>query len=413
MAQGIREISMKKYGETHDHNYESLNVPSNSWCPMPWTSIATNPSGGYKPCCEVSKAFMGTVKEYKTSEYLNKIKSQFLSGEFPEVCNKCKAKEDIGSTSKRIRELKKFKYYFDDVDMLVLDNMSEYLQLDLRLSNKCNLGCVTCNPRNSSFIFDETISNMESHTNTYTFHIENLKNKNLVNPYEDSEVTDILNSIQPGAMIYFTGGEPTVVKSVRTVIETLLENGQNENVRLEFNSNFQSHNPKFIDTIKHFEGRMLASIDAIGRPGEYIRYPSKWKDVEYNLLNFKEQCPDMDLVITPTISNLNILQLNKIEDWCKQNDIRASYTNILTGPDEFNISFLPTQAKEAIAKVLENGPISNEEINPIINFMLNQEEDIRKLRKCKESLTKIDSVRGTNYRDYLHNLSEILWVYLK
>ena len=71
--------------------------------------------------------------------------------------------------------------------------------VDLRLSNVCNLGCVMCGPKSSSFIKKE----VEEHRDIAPKHnarqiraIEDRK-LDLLNPYTDKQIDEIIDEIDP------------------------------------------------------------------------------------------------------------------------------------------------------------------------------------------------------------------------
>ena len=124
---------------------------SDTFCPLLYAGIATDPSGGYRPCCRFDwplKVSHGPLEEYSNSDMFKKMEQQFLNGEWPKGCSDC-VKDEASplANSKRIREIANYKRkYKQDIDIEHLKT-NKYDLIDLRLSNKCNLGCLTCNPR--------------------------------------------------------------------------------------------------------------------------------------------------------------------------------------------------------------------------------------------------------------------------
>ena len=63
-------------------------------CIMPWIGLATDPSGGIRPCCWMEaitpEKFLGDPKEYRDSEYQKNFKQRFKDGEYPDACWRCK-----------------------------------------------------------------------------------------------------------------------------------------------------------------------------------------------------------------------------------------------------------------------------------------------------------------------------------
>jgi len=109
---------------------------------MPWTGIATTPSGGVKACCWMNNVenYRGDISFYESSDYLKEIKNKFLNGEYPKSCSRCAWNDERGLISKRVRENNNWlsNNSIDDYQK------SDYSIVDLRLSNRCNLYCITC-----------------------------------------------------------------------------------------------------------------------------------------------------------------------------------------------------------------------------------------------------------------------------
>ena len=238
------------------------------------------------------------------------------------------------------------------------------------------------------------------------------KDKNLTTPYNDNDLEHLLETIQPGSRVYFTGGEPSVVKGVLKFLQSLIDNKLNEDITIEFNSNFQTGNPKFINLLSYFpKGLMMPSIDGIGVRAEYIRYPSDWQQIEKNIKLFVKSCPTWETHFAPTISVLNIFYLDELIDFCNTNNYILRFTNILHGPDYFNITTLPEKYKKLAIKKLkqiENTDcLKSDQIPMIENYIYSKDTDYKMLQKCKRNLLKSDSVRNISYKKHLPILEEI------
>lgn len=393
---------------------------SDTFCPLLYAGIATDPSGGYRPCCRFdwSESFYGPLEEYSNSDMFKKMERQFLNGEWPKGCSDCVKDEAAHGNSKRIREIANYKRkYKHDIDIEHLKT-NKYDLIDLRLSNKCNLGCLTCNPKASSLIYDEVKQNEGKHlshmNNIYDF----IQGRDLTNPYSDSEIDKLFDCVSKSARIYFTGGEPSIVKGCLRFLQRLIDEGYNETVILEFNSNFQTSNPKFIDLLSHFpKGLMMPSIDAIGIRAEYIRHPSNWERIESNIKLFKEKCPTWKIHFSPTISILNIFYLDELMKYCIQNNYECMFGNILHGPKYFNITNLPKKWKDIAAEQIaetqklwfdHNQVYHKPNCGPsnITKYMYSQDTSDR-LKSLKTNLEKIDKIRNNSYKESLPILEEI------
>ena len=409
---------------------------SPSMCIMPYIGLATDASGGIRPCCWMESItddkFKGDPKDYADSEYLKEKKATFLRGEYPPTCHRCKNDDAKGLTSKRARENKTWEDQGGNWDQVEQENFS---MIDLRLSNVCNLGCVMCGPKSSSYLFkeSETYGELAPKHNFYQHKTVKEINLDLLNPYTDDQIDEIIDIIPSNARIYCTGGEPSLVKKTTQLLETLLAKGYNETVILQFNSNFQTLNRKWFDLLEHFRGDMLPSLDGIGATAEYVRYPCDWNKVESNLKSFINQCGNTWTVkIMPTVSIASIFGFKEMWKWwyedmrssipiidnvykekLKNPAMRVQVNNRLISPAYFDIRNLPNFAKEKAA----------EDIDFIIKtygkyFQIGAEEkyltDIKnqllltpneEFSNTVEALEKFDHMRGTNWRESLPELA--------
>lgn len=397
-------------------------------CPLVYNGIATDPSGGVRPCCIFNQKynFRGDVKDYRSSKIYKEIESAFLAGGYHPGCHHCERLDKNGASSKRTREISNYlgKYKKQEVDWDHLKTVG-YDLIDLRLSNKCNLSCITCNPKSSSMIYDETKKNKDS----TMFHYSNIydlagkiKNIDLTNPYDDANIDQLLDCINETSRLYFTGGEPSIVKGVFRILRHCIDTGLNKHVRVEFNSNFQTENPKFIDLLSYFpKGLMMPSIDVVGPRAHYVRYPSNWIRIDKNMKKFKEACPDWRFHLAPTVSILTLFYLDEVADYCETNGFELNLSNQLWGPTYFQTSIIPDKWKTIALEKLQTkknykcfskfGPISlgdfDKMYETIRGFIYSEDSDLERLQACRTNLNRIDAIRGVSYKDNLPILKEI------
>lgn len=414
--------------------YNNSTDISKSMCIMPWIGLATDPSGGIRPCCwmkaTTNDKFFGNPKDYYNSNYLKEKKEQFLKGNYPDSCFRCMQDDEQNLVSKRVRENHQWISKGNSWNNLP----TEFSIIDLRLSNVCNLGCITCDPKQSSFLKKETQTNFY-HT---AYHNQNqyqkIKNLNLLNPYTPDQIDDIIDMIEPHSRIYITGGEPSLVKKHLQLLELLYKKGFNKTVELQFNSNFQTLNQHWFDLLKEFNGDMLPSLDAIGKTAEYLRYPCNWMQIDNNIKEFIKQCGNTwNLKIMPTVSILNIFNLKEMYSWW-YNDIQNEFSivrnslktnnramriqvnNRLIMPDYFDIKNLPPKGKnlaiEHIDYIIKNyekyfqTTLEKNYLNDI-KQQLCRNSDNNKFKQGIQALERLDKIRNKNWQEHLSCLKEI------
>jgi MoaA/NifB/PqqE/SkfB family radical SAM enzyme len=91
-----------------------MKIPHEKFCILPWVSLETSPIGTVRPCCLAEEEIVDVngnkfdlsksaeLADIQDSNYMRKLRKQFLRAEHPETCRKCWAEEDAGRTSKRM-----------------------------------------------------------------------------------------------------------------------------------------------------------------------------------------------------------------------------------------------------------------------------------------------------------------------
>jgi len=399
-------------------------LPDN-FCVLPWVGIHARTMPIIAPCCDFSFSkddFHGSnVKDYQKSQELKNLKDAFLKGKWHEGCWMCQQREERSGMSMRMIENGNFKNFINK-DEIELEDVEQhehkYFNVNLAISNTCNLGCVMCSPNNSSYLYHETELYKDEH-------FLNIKNKSLKktstlevkkvdyktpNPFKgnfsNKDIDDLVDSFADDgccpARMQVHGGEPTVMKEVYYLIDKLLEKGLNEKIQFEFNSNFQQYNPKFFKKLETFRGHALISLDAVGKQQEYIRYPSNWKNIKANIKRFKEENGDrFRITVCPTWQILNIFYFDKIVDFCNELGLNMYCTSKLLDPTPLAMNNLPADAKDRVAKIIRKA-----EYNPdkytldqrenIINYLYS--DPIDSLESTVKYLEQVDKIRQLDWK---------------
>ena len=407
-------------------NYVGLTIGKHSrtWstlmskldCPMVHRGVNTYANGVCSPCCFTANwdSPVQSISDYRKSDFKKYFIEKFSNNEWPTECYRCKETEDAGAKSKRQHEIKKFQKKYGNVPY-THDNKLDVL--DLRLSNLCNQACVFCNPVNSSMIQKEVEEFGSLHTESNFGSLKTFEGRwdKIRQSFTTKEIIDQVDDLAIGGRLYFTGGEPSILKQVFEILEYCMATKRNEDLYLEFSSNFHAVNPTFIKLLSQFQGRMWVSFDATGSRYEYIRHHGVWKTASNNLLEFKRQVPQFRIELTPAQFILNAFADFDLCDWAYDNNFDVVHDNFLHFPPWLDIRLLPMKQREKIFKKIQEYKRKRATNNNVSlwqnyeKFILSDYKGKATLLDTETNLDKIDFIRKNNWRKtfpWLHKIIE-------
>jgi organic radical activating enzyme len=377
-------------------------------CPLPWTHLEVDVNGGASPCC-LYKGSVPDVKVYETglkdiqqSAYMDNLRQQFRNGERPAGCQSCWQEEDAGKTSKRMNSLYKMK---NSLEGWTPDSKPTLKFIDFKLGNVCNLKCRICGSWSSSKWAQEELDYGENP----------VARKNLTEggwPKRNPQFfDDIKDDLKDAEYFEFTGGEPFMIRDHFKILMHCVEKGYAKNQDIHYNTNgTQLPPPEIFDLWSYFKRVEIAfSIDDIGPQFEYQRHPANWREVNANLVKFKERkTPNMDFQICTTVSIFNVFNLAKIAFWVAQYQPKFFYVNTLFDPDYFNVQTLPQQVKDIVNQRYS----MLTDFQPTLRFMNAADRDTPEIRQRRlDRILQADAYRHENFGETFPLLNKVLKIY--
>ncbi|MFK8103037.1 MAG: twitch domain-containing radical SAM protein [Saprospiraceae bacterium] len=375
------------------------------YCLMPWIHLHVAQQGRVQACC-VANIPYGNINEQSLTaiwegEAIEDLRAKFARGEKDSRCAVCFKMEAAGGKSIRQETFEKF----ESVE-LVQAAVPLPIYFDIRFSNVCNFRCRTCWHGASSKWFNDAMT-LGRAIGTQAI----LKNVLDFNDFIEKTGAALLQAEE----IYFAGGEPLVMEEHYLLLEWLLANGAN-GIRLRYNTNFsrlQFKTYKVLDLWAQFpEVEVMASIDATGDLGEYIRKDLDWEKVLVHREMIRE-LPHVQFKIAPTVSILNLhhlptlyktsLALGLIEEteW---------YINILERPNYYNIQAFPVEYKKEIQVSFEAffiwlteqkiAPVIREKFQECLDYMFARDQSKHWLKFLVET-ELLDNLREESIHEFL------------
>lgn len=366
---------------------------SKTWCPLPWIFQAVRNNGDLRVCCQANTAESrglllkedGSVfnanhddlLESRNSSVLKKVRLDMLAGRDPEPCLRCQREDSCQIISRRHYEKENWAHHIDfdkakkwtredgSIDL----RQSPAVYFDLRFGNLCNLKCRMCGPTDSNKWFGDQVALWgpkfrDSHgevelveTSAGRFKTKNADYDWIDSPNFWNQIDQMASEIRH---IQVVGGEPLLIQKHYDLLEKIIERSDASQVTVEYNSNVTTIPDRAWKIWKNF-GRVMigASVDGIGKVDEYIRYPSRWPEIEANLDRLDKEPGPFRVWLAATIQVYNALHLPDFIQWkfeknferINNNDRRPILnTHPLHNPKFLNLKALPPLYKMKVEK---------------------------------------------------------------
>ena len=309
---------------------------------MPWIHYHIGNAGKVKACCLANIPYgdcnTQSFDEIWNGETINAVRDKFMKGEPDNRCGVCQRLEAIGGKSIRQETQEKFGKLFERG----YSKLPVYF--DIRFSNACNFTCRTCWHGASSAWFSEA-KQLKRNLGEIAL-LQNITDF-------DNFIAETGEALLQAKEIYFAGGEPLVTKEHYQLLDWLVVNKATQ-MKLRYNTNFSTLNYgkyEVIEFWKQFpEVEILASVDAHGKLGEYIRKGFNWQQFQQNREVIRS-LKHVRFVIAPTISVLSIKNLPELYRICLMEQVIEAdglYINMLDRPLYYNAKILPLGQKRKI-----------------------------------------------------------------
>ncbi len=391
---------------------------------VPWVHINVRTNGQAFPCCNADHNLpLGSLRDSAlagiwNSEPLRQMRLNMLSDKDNSQCARCYELEKFKFPSPRRDLNKAFAHHYPFVEKTEEDGSLPRINLpylDIRFSNVCNFKCRYCDPHQSSaWHADRGLLGWDERAPA------------ILTPTADPD--DLWRQIEPHIprleAIYFSGGEPLLAHEHYRILDALAKL-EKFDVALRYNTNFSFPPFPGADVMALWSRfkrvDVSASLDGMGRRGEYIRKNQHWDDVIRNRERMMQVCSKVKFSIAPTLSVMNVLHLPDFHrDWLEKGYIGPGDIQIgmLRDPEEYRIQILPEPLKKKVAEAYEShmGYLSSRygegashalgQFQAAIN-LLDSQDMTHLLGKFRERTRRIDQGRGESFKKTFPELAEL------
>lgn len=336
-------------------------------CPAFFTDATLDPAGSYSPCTALGGGAFRfpnkTFTEIWNSDELESARRRSLNGEKLDMCRRCWTEEQYGHKSERQYQIEKAQG---------IDYVSNYKlgprNLNIKVSNICNLRCRTCQS------YDSYLYNLEG---------EYYEKKNGISdtPYTKekfkkhftyAQLDELYEYVDNIEKIELYGGEPFLDEMVPSVLLRIANNGQAKNIDLKVSTNgTHTLNKVWNEIIKGFKKITInISVDGIGDRFTYMRYPGNWEQVDKNLKRFivlEHKAPEkIEIVPVVCVSAMNVWNFDEVYDYFQKYQIKP-FTILVQWPYYYCVNVLPSHVKQKVKQRLLS--MTDVPVDAIINLM--------------------------------------------
>ena len=371
-------------------------------CKFITNGIAIGYDGVVKPCCiwksddewkNENHHSTVDIESWHSSPLMLKKQDQLSQGNWPSNCSSCKYYESNNRADSMRGNGNSAYSHYSESD----------LTLEIRPGTVCNLACQSCWPEASSRVAN--FYHKAGILNRADLNSKSIVDFKFLGPVKE-RIRDVV----------ILGGEPFYDKNCLNFLSWAIEN-LNANILIFTNGLYIDY--EFIEKYKS-KITLIFSIDAIGRPAEYIRYGSVWKTIEQNYY----KCRNYDHVevrINVTTSAYNFYYLYDLFEYLLK-DWPDLVTLGIAEQSKFGVTAIPLEKRHAIIdrltqliKLIQESNVKLDQkqntesaIVSIVNNLIDQPFDHKEYIALVKFIQQMDLVKNISINDYCPELAEIL-----
>jgi molybdenum cofactor biosynthesis enzyme MoaA len=368
-------------------------MSTSTHCQAAYHSICVNQNGTLEPCCQYTASIKPGHRYNKFEQYLadipTKMQADAKNGIEHAGCIKCYREEKHGwPTLRRTQN----EWYSSGVKEVSVNN--PIYHLELRLGNFCNLKCLMCSPDQSSSIAAERHTHRDRFIQIGAY----LGSGDMPYYWKEEEFKQFAQTVltKNARRVNITGGEPFIIPEVVKFLEMLAPRANQ--IKLTLNTNLTEVGDKLLTVLKKFETvYIMVSLEGISRMNDYVRYPSRWADIEDNMQLVKNELPQSMIGINHVLQHTSVYALPALVDFAKSH---GSYLHLTTVSGHPHLTFdsVPVQHLEQFRSWAEQSPHLGQKQQLLILGMIDSAKfDAELYRKFKEYVDLLDSIRSTDY----------------
>lgn len=366
----------------------------NKTCVLVNHGLTVHSDGSIEPCCQYNwqESWNNRIYFHQQDKYkeivVDKIHHDISNDVLHPGCAKCNNDEELGIFSLR--------NYANQLHRSVSDASNQIVDLELRLSNVCNLKCLMCHPISSSLVAAERRQHQEKFKklNNSQLSFYNPKSSNY---FETQQFRDWFTTISPSLRrVHITGGEPFLIPTVMDLLNELLPIASN--ISLGFNTNLTLLSSSQLALLQKFPNlRLNISLEGVGPMNDWIRYPSKWEIIDQNIATLKEKIPTAEITIQHVLQHTSVYSLPGLFEYCKKMSLDCTLSPVQSIDCLSLDSVLPDNMSKFINWIQSTEDVSSKNRGILMAACSSSTFNPKLHTDFINYVTVIDEIRGTDF----------------
>jgi sulfatase maturation enzyme AslB (radical SAM superfamily) len=361
---------------------------NNVGCALAWHGVSVNQDGTLDPCCQYTNPELFQRIPFVEFDQFDKtvrqrMRDDYAAGIQHSGCQKCYQEEQAGWTTLR----QYANRWYDQVDQ------QQLWHVELRLGNYCNLKCIMCSPGSSSSISVERQQHKElfKTVNIYPYTPE------MPHYWETIEFqqfsAEFLSQLK---RINITGGEPFMIPEVLIVLDRLMP--VRDTVNVSFNTNLTILTEKILSRLEQFNNlEVSVSLEGIGEMNDYLRYPSKWEQIQEHIATIQTRIPNAHVSVNHTFQHASVYSLPALSEFCKKNKISLHLT-LVQGNEYLGLNSVPKQDLTKLSNwVTTTTTLDHAQKQFIKNIIESAVFNLNLYVQYRDYVSVLDTIRKTDY----------------
>ncbi len=249
-------------------NRPARHLPFDTACLAPWVALELDPAGWVYGCCANQTYRLGRIDEQRLPELwggerIQTLRDALKRWDLSLGCQSCRWHIEHGRMDPDAAVYDRYE--------LSSEQPASPRAMTFALSNRCNLGCVMCNPSLSSTLRHQAGM------------------PRLASPYDDQFFEDLTAFLPHLQYAKFLGGEPFLIPEHHRVWDLMEEVGGPP--RLQVTTNGTIWNDRVEAVVSRFVTDITVSMDGVtAETFESIRRGARHADVLANVERFRTAC---------------------------------------------------------------------------------------------------------------------------